>query len=206
MTTSRYRTRAAQVCALALVLVLGALGCHAPGAIPKSPDRPPDAELAGKGDACEVDDDCAGDKLVCDLGERSEGPGTCVAWTKMAGPAPEIPPAELDARMQAGPIQIVDVRTAPEYRASRIEGAVHVPINRLAKDLDALDLDPAVPVVTICLTAHRSIPATRLLRRHGYDVVQLAGGMSAWRKAKLPRFGGRVDAPKPRNKAARADD
>lgn len=174
------------------------LGCHSPGAIPKSTPRPPDAELAGRGDACETDDDCAGDKLVCDA-------SACVPWTRMAGEAPEISPEELAARIEAGPIQIVDVRTAPEFHASRIAGAVHAPIGRLADELDALELDPAVPVVTICMTAHRSIPATRLLLRHGYDVVQLAGGMSAWRRAKLPRVGGSVEQPKPRGKAKDKD-
>jgi rhodanese-related sulfurtransferase len=179
----------------ALVLTLApALACHAPGAIPKSTPRPPDAELAGKGEACEVDDDCAGDKLVCDA-------GACIPWTRMRGEAPEISPQELAARIEAGPIQIVDVRTGLEFRAERIEGAVHVPISKLAERLPELELDPEIPVVTICLTAHRSIPATRLLRRHGYDVVQLAGGMTAWRKAKLPRVGGSVDAPKQRGRS-----
>ncbi|MCA9662599.1 MAG: rhodanese-like domain-containing protein [Myxococcales bacterium] len=118
---------------------------------------------------------------------------------RMAGPAPEISPEELAARIDAGqPLQIVDVRTGPEFRGARIAGARHVPISRLADELPELGLDPAIPVVTICLTAHRSIPATRLLQRHGYDVVQLAGGMTAWRKAELPRVRGSEKKPKPK--------
>ena len=174
-------------CCLLLVL-----GCHAPGAIPKSTPRPPDSELARKGQPCEVDDDCAGDKLVCDDGQ-------CIPWTRMAGDAPELEPQVLAERLAREPMQIVDVRTGPEFRISRIDGAVHVPISKLAKRLPELALDPSVPVVAICLTAHRSIPATRLLRRHGYEAVQLAGGMSAWRKAKLPRVGGPSKQPKARN-------
>jgi rhodanese-related sulfurtransferase len=38
-------------------------------------------------------------------------------------------------------------------------------------------------VVAICLTAHRSIPAVRLLRARGFEAAQLAGGMLAWRVA-----------------------
>jgi rhodanese-related sulfurtransferase len=171
-----------------------ALGCHAPGAIPKTEPRPPDDALAHKGEPCQVDDDCAGDKLVCDA-------GACIPWTRMAGPAPELAPQVLAERIAAGPVQIVDVRTGVEFRMSRIDGAQHVGIAKLAERLPELALDPAVPVVAICLTAHRSIPATRLLRRHGYDAVQLAGGMSAWRKAKLPRVGGPPDKPKRRGKS-----
>ena len=178
----------------ALLVVTVALACQSPGAIPKSTPRPPEDVLAGKGEPCQVDDECAGDKLVCDHGE-------CVPWTRMAGPVPEITPQELAARIAAGePLQIVDVRTWPEFRGGRIDGAIHAPITRLAEDLPELELelDASVPVVAICLSAHRSIPATRLLRRRGYDVVQLAGGMLAWRKAKLPEVRGRVGEAKPK--------
>jgi rhodanese-related sulfurtransferase len=41
-------------------------------------------------------------------------------------------------------------------------------------------------VVAICLSAHRSPPAVRLLSRAGYDARQLEGGMLAWRAAGLP--------------------
>jgi rhodanese-related sulfurtransferase len=41
-------------------------------------------------------------------------------------------------------------------------------------------------VVAICLTAHRSIPAVRLLRENGFEARQLQGGMLAWRAAQLP--------------------
>lgn len=166
------------------------MGCHAPGAIPKAPSSTPESELAEKGDSCTLDADCAGDKLVCEVDR-------CVPWTRMKGEVPEVEPEQLAAMIEAGELQILDVRTGAEWRSSRIEGAVHVPISQLTDRLlaDELGLDPEIPVVTICLTAHRSIPATRLLRRNGYDAVQLAGGMSAWRKAKMPRVKGK---PKPK--------
>jgi rhodanese-related sulfurtransferase len=65
-----------------------------------------------------------------------------------------------------------------------------VPITSLTELLPALDLDPARRVVAICLTAHRSIPAVRLLLRHGFDAAQLAGGMLAWRAAGFPEVRG----------------
>ena len=41
--------------------------------------------------------------------------------------------------------------------------------------------------VPVCLSAHRSLPAVRLLRKHGRaDAAHLAGGMRAWWKAGLP--------------------
>ena len=45
---------------------------------------------------------------------------------------------------------------------------------------------PEIASADVCLTAHRSVPAVRLLRERGFDAVQLSGGMIAWRAARLP--------------------
>lgn len=85
---------------------------------------------------------------------------------------------------------MLDVRTPAEFVRGHVRGAVNVPVTSLRSRLASLDLDRARPVIAVCLTAHRSIPATRLLRERGFDAVQLAGGMLAWRAAGLPE-----DAP-----------
>jgi rhodanese-related sulfurtransferase len=82
--------------------------------------------------------------------------------------------------------QLVDVRTHAEFAQGHVRGAVNVPITELPSRIDALGLDPGRPVVAICLSAHRSIPAVRLLRDRGFEAAQLAGGMVAWRAASLP--------------------
>ncbi len=108
-------------------------------------------------------------------------------WWLPFGSVPEIPPARLAKELGAVPApQLLDVRTVAEFRAGRIPGAISAPITSLARALPALGLDPARRVVAICLTAHRSIPAVRLLRQHGFAAAQLAGGMVAWRAAGLP--------------------
>jgi len=62
---------------------------------------------------------------------------------------------------------------------------VNVPIQSIRRELPHLDLDSSTPVVTICKTAHRSPAATRVLRAHGFDAVQLAKGMDEWRRQNL---------------------
>lgn len=85
------------------------------------------------------------------------------------------------------PPQILDVRTHKEWRDSHIEGAINASITSLRATLDNLNLDPDHPTVTICRSAHRSIPAVRLLSKAGFaDICQLKGGMQAWWKAGLP--------------------
>ena len=110
-------------------------------------------------------------------------------WWLPFGRVPEVSPSELQARIE-GPVppQILDVRTHLEWRRSRIAGAHSVPIGGLRGQMSRLD--PNRPVVAICLSAHRSIPAVRLLQHRGFrDVTQLAGGMIAWWRAGLPTTG-----------------
>ena len=102
-------------------------------------------------------------------------------WWLPFGAVPEVTGPELERLLDGGsPPQLLDVRTAREFEAGHIPGAQNVPITALPARLPGLALDRSRPVVAICLTAHRSVPAVRLLRRHGLDARQLAGGMLAW--------------------------
>ncbi len=109
-------------------------------------------------------------------------------WWLPFGRVAEISAFELSERLHAErPPQIIDVRSHAEWRRSHIAGAVNVPIQELRRRLPALQLDPARPVVAICLSAHRSIPAVRLLQSRGFEhAVQLQGGMLAWWREAFP--------------------
>jgi rhodanese-related sulfurtransferase len=103
------------------------------------------------------------------------------------GAVPEVGAQELqDALRGDAPPKVLDVRTRIEWHRSRIVGAVHVPLLSLSAHVAGLGLDPARPVVLICLAAHRSVPAVRVLREAGFDAMQLQGGMLAWWAAGLP--------------------
>jgi rhodanese-related sulfurtransferase len=109
-----------------------------------------------------------------------------LSWLPL-GKVPEVPARRLAVDLAAvPPPQIVDVRTEREFRGGHLRGAVSVPITSLAERLPSLGLDRSRPVIAICLSAHRSIPAVRLLREAGYDALQLRGGMLAWRVAGYP--------------------
>ena len=108
-------------------------------------------------------------------------------WWSPFGQVPEISAGELHERLGRGAkIQLLDVRTRREFAHGHITGAVNVPIQSFRRELPHLDLDGSKPVVTICKTAHRSPAATRMLRTHGFEAVQLAKGMDEWRRKKLP--------------------
>jgi len=109
-------------------------------------------------------------------------------WWLPFGRVDEISAFQLNERLAEQPQpQIVDVRSRAEWRRSHIAGAVNVPLPELKRRLDELHLDRERPVVAICLSAHRSIPAVRLLQLRGFsDAVQLQGGMLAWWREEFP--------------------
>lgn len=109
-------------------------------------------------------------------------------WWVPFGSVPEIAAQELHTRIAEGRAPyLLDVRTNREWTDSRIAGAVNLPIINFRSGLATLELERAQPIVAICLTAHRSIPAVRALRAAGFEhVQQLQGGMRAWWKAGLP--------------------
>lgn len=124
---------------------------------------------------CRADDQCPRDQ-ICDRQE-------CIRWWKLSGRVAEVNADELEEMLNGpNPPQLIDVRTQAEWELGHIEGAVNVPLGQLEEQQDFLPFDQGEPVVAICLTAHRSIPTVRLLQRHGYEAVQLKGGMLAWRK------------------------
>lgn len=112
-------------------------------------------------------------------------------WWLPFGRVPEIEAAELHQLIrQQDSTQIVDVRSTFEWARGHVKGAHLAPIHSFKKWLPDLGLDPGRPVVVICQTAHRSVPAVRLLLGEGYNARQLAGGMNSWQRAGLPVEGG----------------
>lgn len=111
-----------------------------------------------------------------------------VPWWFPFGQVSEIAPRELVAKLGNGAgLQLLDVREPVEFRQGHIKGARNVPLHDLPRKLKTLGLDTSRPVVAICLSGHRSIPAYRLLRLSGYrQVYSLSGGMLAWRSDHLP--------------------
>lgn len=119
--------------------------------------------------------------------ERRDIPSMALPWWLPFGKVPEVPARKLAGDLAAESVpQVLDVRTRTEFRRGHVRGAIWVPIDALPRRLPELGLERGRPVVAICLTAHRSIPAVRLLQRAGFDAAQLAGGMLAWRAAGFP--------------------
>ena len=123
-------------------------------------------------------------------------PLSLCACAPMAGePSQAAPPAAaqadvvtitaqgLAARVAAGTVTLVDVRTDAEWAEGYLEGAIHMPI----ASFDPAALDGVDNVVLYCKSSGRSARAARMLADHrGSQVEHLEGGITAWIEAGLP--------------------
>lgn len=76
--------------------------------------------------------------------------------------------------LQAGAL-VLDVRTPAEFAAGAYPGAVHIPVQELARRHRELPRDR--PIVVYCAAGIRSAWAERFLRMQGYAEVVNAGGL-----------------------------
>ena len=82
---------------------------------------------------------------------------------------------------------LLDVRDSEEYATGHIRGARNLPLERLAEGLDGLKRYKDRPVIVYCERGARASAATRQLAQQGFGkVVNLRGGLSAWRAEQLP--------------------
>ena len=88
------------------------------------------------------------------------------------------------ALIDAGEVQLVDVREPHEWDAGRIAGARHIELERLASEADSLDRER--PVLFYCRLGARSAMAASAFRRAGYDAWSMRGGLSEWAAGELP--------------------
>ncbi|NTW11680.1 MAG: hypothetical protein HGA30_00040 [Anaerolineales bacterium] len=99
-----------------------------------------------------------------------------------------VKPADLNVELTSATVPfIMDVRTADEFKAGFIEGAVNIAINDVPANLAQLPADKAAPIVVLCQSGHRGSIVMMYLRMLGYtNVRNLGGGMNAWTGAELP--------------------
>lgn len=83
--------------------------------------------------------------------------------------------------------QILDVRTAGEFQGGYIEGALNADVSSESFQQVASSLDKDKSVFVYCLSGARSASAAGMLKEMGFkSIVNLTGGMLAWRSANLP--------------------
>ncbi|WP_292373511.1 MBL fold metallo-hydrolase [Methanosarcina sp. UBA411] len=77
---------------------------------------------------------------------------------------------------------LLDVRKKKEWDEGHIQGARHIYIGELEKNLDSIPKKS--PVIIYCDSSKRSSIAASILKKHGYNsVYNVLGSMTAWKSA-----------------------
>lgn len=75
-------------------------------------------------------------------------------------------------------LSVLDVREVEEFETLHLEGARNLPLSQLADTYE--QLDKTHPYYVICKSGIRSARACQFLAEHGYEVVNVQGGMDAF--------------------------
>lgn len=69
----------------------------------------------------------------------------------------------------------IDVRTAEEYNAGHLEGAINIPYDEIEQKIAAVSVDKTADIQLYCRSGRRSGIALESLRNLGYSKVTNAG-------------------------------
>lgn len=93
--------------------------------------------------------------------------------------------SELKEKMKTNPdLVILDVRTEAELNGplGKIDGVIHIPVQELAHRIDELNEYKDSEIAVICRTQNRSGVACDMLRKNGFNVKRVLGGMTEYSK------------------------
>ncbi|MFA6541567.1 MAG: rhodanese-like domain-containing protein [Bacteroidota bacterium] len=88
-------------------------------------------------------------------------------------------PAEAKAQMKAGSVML-DVRTAGERSSSSIPSSIHIPLHEIGSRMKDLERHKNKEIICYCQSGSRSVNAALKLKKAGYTVGNLKGGIASW--------------------------
>jgi rhodanese-related sulfurtransferase len=77
-------------------------------------------------------------------------------------------------------IMLLDVRTAKEWNQNHIKGAHHIPLHELARRIGEIEKHKNREIILYCQTGSRSLTAAIRLKRLGFNVAHMKGGLAEW--------------------------
>ncbi len=97
-------------------------------------------------------------------------------------------PVDFNKGIDSPDVQVLDVRTAAEFKTGHIKNALQADWNNKEQFTERVSyIDKSKPVFVYCLVGGRSAAAAAWMREKGFtNVIELAGGINAWKKAQLP--------------------
>lgn len=86
---------------------------------------------------------------------------------------------EAKQKIASGSI-LLDVRTAGEHKSHSIQKSIHIPLHELSSRIKELEKYRTREIICYCASGNRSVSAALKLKRAGFEVGNLRGGIGAW--------------------------
>lgn len=114
-----------------------------------------------------------------------------VSCQGQAGSSIKVTADDFSKGINSNNVQVLDVRTDGEFKTGHIKNALQADWNNKEQFNERIKfVDKDKPVYIYCLAGGRSAAAADWMRKNGYtNVVELTGGINAWKKADKPLEG-----------------
>ncbi len=116
--------------------------------------------------------------------------GGMPAWKSASLPTDELPQVSVQelhdnlAGGNADPWRVIDAREGEEWSEGHIAGGVHMNFKAMGEGAEHFPFSRDETLALICASGLRSSTGASLLQLHGFrSVLNVTGGMNAWRKA-----------------------
>nr|WP_233410598.1 rhodanese-like domain-containing protein [Rugamonas sp. CCM 8940] len=113
--------------------------------------------------------------------------GGALLWPVLTQRGKRASALEVTQLINRGKAAIVDVRDAKDFADGHLPDAKNIPLAELATRIGELDKFKSKSVIVVCQSGARAAKAAKQLQQAGFaEVLNLDGGVSAWKSAGLP--------------------
>lgn len=81
---------------------------------------------------------------------------------------------------------VVDIRPAKDFSQGHITGSLNIPADKLKSRMGELEKHKAKTIIIICANGVHSGPICTDLKKAGFTVARLSGGITNWKQDNLP--------------------
>jgi rhodanese-related sulfurtransferase len=106
---------------------------------------------------------------------------------KSSDGATHVKAGEAEKLVKEGKVQVLDVRTADEYKEGHIKGAKNIDFTENNFETEAAKLDKTKPWLVHCGGGGRSTKSLEVLQKLGFQhIYHLDGGLKGWKAEGKP--------------------
>lgn len=81
---------------------------------------------------------------------------------------------------------VVDTRPSKEFSTGHITGSLNIPAAKVKENLHRLEKHKDAPIIVACKSGMTSGATAKELKKEGFKVYKLQGGITEWQSSNLP--------------------